>query len=662
MEGSASRLRPGPEAEAGGAQAAAAGLDARVAAEVVSATDALCGRQAADGHWLFPLEADATIPAEYILLNHFLGTPERDLERRIAVYLRRIQSAAHDGWALFHDGDFDLSASVKAYYALKLAGDAPDAPHMARARAAILSRGGAARCNVFTRISLALFGQVPWRAIPAMPIGIMLLPSWSPFHLSKVSYWSRTVIVPLLILMDRKPQAANPDGIDIRELFETPPEDERRYIENPTGKLLGSAFLALDTIVRRTEPLFPPRLRRRAIAKAVAFVSDRLNGDHGIGGIFPAMANAAMAYRALGYADDHPDYVAARTAIRRLLVIEGDEAWCQPCLSPVWDTALAMLALSEAGVPADSETIRSAAAWLRSAQVTEVEGDWSDSRPDLAPGGWPFQYRNDHYPDVDDTAVVGMALHRADPEENAIAIRRSVDWILGMQSKSGGWGSFDADNTHYYLNHIPFADHGALLDPPTADVSARCLSYLSQTGCDRDDPRMRAALSFLLSEQEEDGSWFGRWGTNYVYGTWSALSALNAAGIPTDDPAVRKAVTWLISQQREDGGWGEDGFSYWSEHRGRPAMASTATQTAWALLALMAAGETGSDAVRRGIEFLLAAPRRDGKWEERQYNAVGFPKVFYLLYHGYPAYFPLWALARYRRLSEANATTTPWGI
>lgn len=662
MEGSASPVRAVGDDGAPDAAYPDALLSARVDARIADAAQALRRRQRSDGHWLFELEADATIPAEYILLNHFLGTPEREIERKIARYLRRVQSSGHDGWPLFHDGAFDLSASVKAYYALKLAGDSPDEPHMVRARDAILAHGGAARCNVFTRISLALFEQVPWRAVPTMPIGIMLLPRWSPFHISKVSYWSRTVIVPLLVLMAEHPKAANPDGVHIRELFEVAPEEERRYIENHTGSLLGYGFNALDAVLRRAEPYFPSRLRRRAIDQAIGFVTERLNGDHGIGGIFPAMANVVMAFHTLGYPKDHPDYIAARRAVERLLVVGEDEAWCQPCLSPVWDTALSVLALAEAGEPEDSPVMSRAAEWLRREQITEIAGDWADNRRDLAPGGWAFQYRNDHYPDVDDTAVVGMALHRADPEGSAIAVRRSVDWVLGMQSKSGGWGSFDADNTHYYLNYIPFADHGALLDPPTADVSARCLSYLSQAGCDRDDPKLKAALAYLLSEQEEDGSWFGRWGTNYVYGTWSALSALNAAGLPPDDPAIRKAVSWLESRQREDGGWGEDGSSYWAEHRYDPAKSSTATQTAWALLALMAAGERNSEAVRRGIEYLLDAPHRDGKWEERYYNAVGFPKVFYLLYHGYPAYFPLWALARYQRLRDSNAPTSAWGM
>ena len=430
---------------------------------------------------------------------------------------------------------------------------------------------------------------------------------------------------------------------------------------NPTGAKLGYAFLALDWVLRRLEPFYPARYKRHGIDKSVAFITERLNGEDGLGGIFPAMANTVMAFRTLGYADDHPHYQIARKSIRKLLIERPDEAWCQPCLSPVWDTALAMQALMEAGEPTSGAPIEKACAWIRDLQITDVRGDWAEKAPDLDPGGWAFQYRNDFYPDVDDTAVVGMALDRADTSANDDTLRRAANWIIGMQSKNGGWGSFDIDNTHYYLNHIPFADHGALLDPPTADVSARCLSFLAQAGYGSDHPAVKAAIAYLRAEQEDDGSWFGRWGTNYVYGTWSVLSAFNAIGIPADDPAIVKAVAWLNLQQRADGGWGEDGATYWHEHKGE-AKASTPTQTSWALLALMAAGETDSDVVRNGIEFLMDAPHADGKWDEQYYNAVGFPKVFYLMYHGYPVYFPLWALARYRRLRDGNAKTTSFGM
>jgi len=635
---------------------------------VADARAALRGLQRDDGHWLFELEADATIPAEYILMRHFLGEaaarPGEEIETRIAVYLRSTQ-AAHGGWPLFHAGDFDMSASVKAYYALKIAGDDVDAPHMARARAAILERGGAARANVFTRITLALFGQVPWRAVPVMPVEIVLLPRWFPFHLDRVSYWTRTVLVPLLVLMALKPRAANPRGVGIAELFMTPPDEERNYNHSATDAPLGRAFLALDRILRNMPTVIPKGVHWRAIQRAMAFTYERLNGEDGLGAIFPAMVNAVEAMHVLGL-DDDPRYATARHAIEKLLVerdVDGAPAtYCQPCVSPIWDTSLALHAMLEADGDAvdNDDGVRSACDWLVARQVLDVDGDYAAVRPGLRPGGWPFQYTNDHYPDVDDTAVVAMALHRADPRRYAEPIARAEEWVLGMQSRNGGWGAFDADNTHGYLNHIPFADHGALLDPPTADVSARCVSFLCQLGYPTDHPVVARGLAYLRAEQEADGSWFGRWGTNYVYGTWSVLCALAAAGL-SDDPAVRRAVKWLETTQRADGGWGEDGATYWADRRGE-AKTSTPSQTAWGVLALMAAGEAESAAVRRGIAWLSEAPRDGARWREDLFTAVGFPRVFYLKYHGYAAYFPLWALARYRRLMARNDRTVEFGM
>ncbi|MGC8478067.1 MAG: squalene--hopene cyclase, partial [Acetobacteraceae bacterium] len=459
--------------------------EARLNRAVAAATAALEAARQPDGHWVFPLEADATIPAEYVLLTHFLDRIDPALEARIGVYLRANQGA-HGGWPLFAGGKFDLSCSVKAYYALRCIGDPPEAAHMARARAAILAAGGAERSNVFTRAQLALFGQVPWRAVPAMPVEIMHLPLWFPFHLSKVSYWSRTVIVPLLVLMARRPLARNPRGIGVAELFVTPPEAVRDYIRGPYRSAWGRFFKGLDLVLRRLEPAFPARSRARAIDKAVAFVTERLNGEDGLGGIYPAIANSVMMFDTLGFPPEAPPAATAWAAVRKLLVEEPDRAWCSPCLSPVWDTALAAHAVAEAE-GADAPAVGAACAWLAGRQITEVAGDWAVRRPGLAPGGWAFQYWNDHYPDVDDTAVVGMLLHRADPAAHAPAIERARTWILGMQSRGGGrfdggWGAFEPENTHLHLNHIPFAVHGALLDPPTADVTARCVSFMAQLG------------------------------------------------------------------------------------------------------------------------------------------------------------------------------------
>ncbi len=613
----------------------------------------LLARQAPDGHWVFELEADATIPAEYIFLNHYLGRIDDALEAKLGAYLRTIQGA-HGGWPLYHDGDFNISASVKAYYALKLIGDDVDAPHMVRAREAILAHGGAARANVFTRYALALFEQVPWRAVPVMPVEAVLLPKWFPFHMDKVSYWSRTVMIPLLVLASLKPKARNPRGVGIPELFIVPPEQEREYHHNPTGSRLGEMLLKVDRVLRVVEPHLPQGVRKKAIDWSVDWVMERLNGEDGLGAIFPAMANSLMMFDALGYDLDAEPCRTIRRSIDLLIVDKGDSAYCQPCVSPVWDTGLAAQALLEAGVPADHPQMKKAAEWLRSKQVLDVVGDWAAQRPNLRPGGWAFQYANPHYPDVDDTAVVGIALDRGGEPESREAVDRAAEWIVGMQSSNGGWAAFDAENEHYHLNHIPFADHGALLDPPTLDVSARCLSFLAQIGYDRDHPVIDRGLEYMRREQEPDGSWFGRWGTNYIYGTWSALCAFNVCGEDADAPHIRKAVAWIKARQREDGGWGEDCASYWDERKDE-CKTSTPSQTAWAVLALMAVGEVESEAVRRGVEYLLGCPRNGAKWEEEFFTAVGFPRVFYLRYHGYSAYFPLWALARYRSLRSGNA-------
>lgn len=628
---------------------------------ITRAVASLLSLQHDDGHWVFELEADATMPASFILLQHYLGTIESGLQQRLAAYLRETQGA-DGGWPLFHGGALDLSASVTAYFALKAAGDSADAAHMERARAAILARGGARGSSVFVRITLALFGEVPWRAVPVMPVEIMLLPRWFPFHLSKISYWSRTFLVPALVLMALQPQARNPQGVSVRELFIEPPEAVRDWIAPSTPSIVSRVFTILDGLVRKMEPFFPAKRRQRAIEKAVSFVTERLNGEDGLGAIFPPMANTVMMFDCLGYALDHPDYATALGATRKLLTGDGDRVYCQPCLSPVWDTTLACHALMEVEDERLEPTIRRALDWIAGRQVLDVAGDWAAARPGLRPGGWAFQYENPHYPDLDDTAAAGLALDRFDAVRYHHALNRAVEWTVGMQSRNGGWAAFDADNTHYVFNSIPFADHGALLDPPTADVTARCLGFLAQFGYGQDHHVIAAALAFLRREQESDGSWFGRWGTNYIYGTWSVLSAFNAIGMEPSAPEMRRAVAWLLARQHPAGGWGERAESYLPGEPRGDASYSTPSQTAWALLGLMAAGEVHHPAVARGIAYLTESQSRDGTWDEPWYTAVGFPRVFYLRYHGYRAFFPLWALARFRCLSTGNSRRSRFGI
>ncbi|MFZ2727495.1 MAG: squalene--hopene cyclase [Methylococcaceae bacterium] len=623
------------------------------------AREHLLSLQDKDGYWVFELEADCTIPSEYIMMMHYLGEIDEPLQAKMAVYLRSRQSK--DGsYPLYTGGEGDISCSVKVYYALKMAGDAINAPHMVKLRDYILSQGGAAKANVFTRITLAIFEQLPWRGVPYIPVEIMLFPKWFPFHLDKVSYWSRTVMVPLFILCTLKATAKNPHKVDILELFLIHPDKEQHYF--PERTLLNKIFLGLDILGRKTRPLIPNKMRDKAILKAQEWIIERLNGEDGLGAIFPAMVSAYQSLLLLGFDKNHEYVVTARKAIDKLLVINENDAYCQPCLSPIWDTALAALALQETdkgdnskGKQAlehahTSKALTRAYDWLKSKQLSDEAGDWRISRPNVQGGGWAFQFANPHYPDVDDTAIVGFAMADSELPQLQESIHRATRWVVDMQSKNGGYGAFDVDNTYYYLNEIPFADHGALLDPPTADVSARCAMLMARVAQNHDEylPALERTLQYLRTEQEADGSWFGRWGTNYIYGTWSVLLGLEQTSLPKTDPLYTKAVAWLKSVQRADGGWGEDNFSYHDDSQRGTYKVSTAFQTAWALLALMAAGEAHSPEVKAGIDFILHAQQADGVWHDKCFTAPGFPRVFYLKYHGYDKFFPLWTLARYR--------------
>ena len=640
--------------------------DGRVASEaldgsIARAVQALLDRQRSDGHFKFDLEADAAIPAEYVLIKHFLGEVDPEAERFHGNYLRRRQEA-HGGWPMLVKGTISVSASVKCYFALKVIGDPIDAPHMIRAREAILAAGGAVNANVFTRITLALFGIVPWRAIPVMPVELMHAPRWFPIHMFKIAFWARDTLAPLLVIMAMKPRAVNPRQVNIDELFIVPPDQVKRWpqSDNQVG-IWGNVFAALDKVLRLTEPLFPKRSRQTAIDKAIKFARDRLNGEDGFGAIFPSIAYTLMMFKVTGEPEGQPDMLAARAAFEKLVAHNGQESFCQPCLSPIWDTVLSAHALLEAD---EVPSVRGAAQaaergldWLLPQQILDVKGDWAYKRPNLRPGGWTFMYNNAFYPDLDDTAVIVMTLDQRRCETGTQRydepIARAVEWVLGMQSSNGGWASYDVDNTAHYLNYIPFADHGALLDPPTADVTARCVAMLGQLG-ERPETSvaLRRGLDFLFAEQHAEGSWFGRWGVNYVYGTWSVLCSLAAAGVEPTHPAIRRAVTWLLAIQNADGGWGEDDHGYAREYAGYRPSPSAASQTAWALIGLMAVGEVEHSAVRRGIAYLQANQASDGFWDEDLHTGTGFPRVFYLRYDGYPKFFPLLALARYRNLAS----------
>ncbi len=624
---------------------------------ITKAKDLFLAIQNAKGYWVFDLEADTTISSEYIFLQRFLGREiPPDLKEGMGHYIRHRQIES-GGWPLYHAGVANISASVKAYFALKQLGDSPDAPHMVKAREFILDQGGAVKVNVFSRFTLALFGQIPWRTTPAMPIEIMLLPKWFFFHLQKVSYWSRTVIVPLLILNAKQPVCHLRPEEGIPELFLEPPQKLRHLDHLIPRNLSKNLFIFLDRILKTVDAIIPSTTRERATRLAESWTVERMQGEGGIGAIFPAMTNAVMALRSLGYPDDHPDFVRGLKAIDDLLVTRGHEAFCQPCVSPIWDTCLSLSALLEAGLPPDHNSVKKATDWLFKELIT-LPGDWTYRAPDLEPAGWAFQFENNFYPDVDDSPMVLMSLLRAgalNEDEYKQKIAKGVNWIIGMQSSDGGWGAFDIDNNYFYLNNIPFADHGALLDPSTSDLTGRCVELLSMLGYGHDFPPIAKALKFLRKEQEECGAWFGRWGVNYIYGTWSVLKGLGVLGEDASQPYIRRAVNWFKSCQNSDNGWGETSNSYADPSIGGNGK-STPSQTAWALLGLMAVGEVKSSAVQRGIHYLLGTQNQQGVWDEEDFTGTGFPRVFYLRYHGYSQFFPLWALSEYRRLRTEKMT------
>jgi len=613
------------------------------------AAEAMLRLQHPQGYWWAELESNVTITAEYLMLHRLLGLPEDRFPQMTADLLDR--QLDNGGWSLWYDDGGELSTSVEAYLALKLAGFPARHPRLARAREFIRDRGGALRTRVFTRIFMALFGQVSWEGIPLMPVEFIFIPPWTGCSIYEFSSWTRATVVPLMITMAQRPVCPTPPEQGVAELFLDPREPFERHRVQwlPQGTPLENLFVLLDRVMKLYYRRPLPVLRRAALRRAEAWIVEHQEPSGDWGGIQPAMLNSLLALHVRGYGSDHPVMRRGLEALEAFTLTDGRRLWLQSCISPVWDTALALRALMAAGVPTHLSEIGRAVRWLVDRQI-HAPGDWSVKRPHLQPGGWAFEFHNDWYPDIDDSAVVLMALKEAarNPETIAQAASLGINWCLGMQSKNGGYGAFDVDNTKEWLNCIPFGDLNALLDPPTEDVTGRVLEMMGVFGYGPDHPQAFQALRFLRRRQHADGSWWGRWGVNFIYGTWSVLMGLRAIGEPMDQPMVRRAVAWLKAQQNEDGGWGETCDTYCSpELKGQGP--STASQTAWALMGLVAAGEARSPEVQRGVEYLLAHQNAEGRWDELYFTGTGFPTRFKIRYHLYRDYFPLMALGMYLR-------------
>jgi squalene-hopene/tetraprenyl-beta-curcumene cyclase len=622
---------------------------------IESARRCLLDLQKTDGHWVGELQGDTILESEYILLMAFLGREDEEACHKAARYLLR-QQMAEGAWNNYPGGPADLSVSVKAYFALKLTGHDPEAPYMQRARGIIRSLGGAAGCNSFTRFYLAFLGQFPYGNCASVPPELVLFPRWLYVNLYAMSSWTRTIVVPLSIFSACKPVRHLPAEKGIQELFLQPPETPL-WPARPNKRWLSwtNLFLGIDCLYKKIEPWLGS-VRRRALRRAAAWMRGHLEESDGLGAIFPPMIYTVISLRCLGVAEDSPEMRWALKQLEDLMIEEEDTIRLQPCVSPVWDTALALNALADADMSGAHPAIQRAAHWLLGREVRQ-KGDWSLANPNLEPGGWFFEYRNAFYPDTDDTAMVLMALAKTghiNTPAGRPAAERGLRWLLGMQNRDGGWAAFDRDINREILTRVPFADHNAMLDPSCPDITARVLEALGHFGYGIDHPQVSRALGFLQKTQEEAGCWIGRWGVNYLYGTWQVLCGLRSIGFAMQDPMVRRAVAWLQKVQQAGGGWGETCRSY-----DDPSLAGkgtpTASQTAWALLALLAAGEQDSDAVRAGIDYLVSTQGEDGNWREEPFTGTGFPKVFYLKYHLYSLYFPLMALARYE-----HATGRPY--
>ncbi len=613
--------------------------------------DHLLSLQFDPGYWLGELEADSTLESDYIYYLHVLGKADPARVAKLANYVRQKQ-LPDGGWSIYPGGPSELNATCKAYFALKLAGDNPKSARMVDARETVLRLGGLERSNSYVRFYLAVTGALGWEMVPSILPEMMLLPNWFYLNIYEMSSWTRGIVIPMAILSALRPNWRLPEFAHVDELFKDPKQKTAAFDWSDELISWRNFFLAADRAMKLYEKLPWKPLRQRALREAKSWLLDHLERTEGLAAIYPAMMNSIFALIALGHGPDDPLTAREIREFARFEIEEEDTIRMQPCVSPVWDTCIAMVALEEAGVPADHPALVKSAEWILSKQVLGA-GDWQVKNKDAAPGGWVFEFRNDFYPDVDDTAFVLMALQRVkfpDPKRMEAAVRRGVQWLLSMQNRDGGWAAFDRDNNKGFLCNIPFADHNAMLDPSTADVTARVLECLGRFGWSANHPAIQRAVEFLLKDQCEDGSWFGRWGVNYVYGTSGVLRSLETVSL-TAKEYCQRAVRWLRSVQKPDGSFGESLRSY-TEPQTKGEGPSTASQTAWGLIGLLAGAEASDPAIQKAVSYLVDEQNADGSWSESEFTGTGFPCVFYLKYHLYRNSFPLYALARFRNQTQ----------
>jgi squalene-hopene/tetraprenyl-beta-curcumene cyclase len=625
-----------------------------VSRAIAAAFQRLLSLQKPDGHWCGELEGDSILESEYVITLHFLGRLDDPRVGKAADSLRQIQ-LPEGGWSIYPGGPSEISSSVKAYLVLKLAGDDPEASHMRRAREKILDLGGIEACNSFTKIYLSLCGEYDWWRCPAVPPEMILLPRWISFNLYEISSWSRAIVVPLSVIWAKRPVRPLPPGKGIAELFSPDAAKTPQKTFGGVSRFWRLFFHTLDAALKTWERLHLRPFRRRALARAEHWILARLENSDGLGAIFPPIVNTIMALCCLGHRPDDP-IVGAQIAELERLIIEDDQRFrLQPCFSSTWDTAIAVHTLADLGVPADHPALAKGRSWILDHEVRET-GDWAVKLPTTPPGGWYFEYRNEAYPDCDDTAEV-LAAFGAMGMPDHPASRRGLSWMLAMQNDDGGWGAFDRDCDNEILTHVPFADHNALLDPSTADVTARTLDALSRLGLPGSHPAVQRTIAFLRNQQDGDGSWYGRWGCNYLYGTWLALRGLSRYVETEGQSWSERACRWIASVQNADGGWGESPLSY-DDPTQKGVGDSTSAQTAWALMGLFSAGVRKGPVVERGVDYLLRTQRPDGSWYDESWTGTGFPRVFYLRYHLYALFFPLTALAEYEHGRETSGRSS----